>query len=43
MSEAYLKSIRSGMIDLIKKFDKFIGGPKQIIETIESKQKLIGA
>lgn len=43
MSEAYLKSIRTGMIDLIKKFDKFIGGPKQIIETIESKQKLISA
>lgn len=40
-SEEFLKSIQKGMLDLIDKFDAFIGGPKKILETISKNQKLL--
>jgi hypothetical protein len=39
--EYFLQSVEKGMVDLMDKFDKFIGGKDKILKTIESKQKLL--
>lgn len=40
-SEEFLKTVKKGLVNLIEKFDEFIGSPVNLLKTIESKQKLL--